>query len=69
MCGNLSLAPSVEEVMVSRIERAFGWFELQLADSTPVRTRKVIVATGMEYAAHIPPELAHLPPELLTAHV
>src|SRR5438094_364210 len=61
-----NLAPNVEEVMVTGIERSLDGFELQLANGRTAKAGKVIVATGLEHAAHIPPELAHLPHELLS---
>jgi len=39
---------------------------LQLADSTMVSAKAVVVAIGLENAAHIPPELSGLPPALLS---
>src|SRR6266404_6473751 len=54
-----NLAPAVEEVMVTGVERSLYGFELQLANGTTANAGKVIVATGLEHAAHIPPELAH----------
>ena len=60
------LVPEVEEVMVNRIERESGCFELHLADGATVRARQVVLATGLDHAAYLPPELADLPPELLS---
>ena len=58
--------PTVEEVMVTRVERSRDAFELKLADGTMARAGKVIVATGLEHTAHVPPALACLPPELVS---
>jgi lysine/ornithine N-monooxygenase len=60
------LAPNVEEVMVEGVDASGDGFELRLADGTTMRASKVIVATGLEHAAHIPPVLAGLPSELLS---
>jgi hypothetical protein len=61
-----TLALEVEEVLVNRIEDCGGLFELRLANGESVCARQVIVATGLEYAAYIPPELAALPADLLS---
>jgi len=61
-----ALAPNVEEVMVDRVDVSGDGFELRLADGATVSAGNVIVATGLEHAAHIPPVLAGLPPELLS---
>jgi thioredoxin reductase len=61
-----TMAPEVEEVLVNRIEDCGGLFELQLASGETARARQVIVATGLEHAAYIPPELAGLPADLLS---
>jgi lysine/ornithine N-monooxygenase len=60
------LAPNVEEVMVDGVDASGDGFELRLADGATMRASKVIVATGLEHAAHIPPVLAGLPSELLS---
>jgi cation diffusion facilitator CzcD-associated flavoprotein CzcO len=61
-----ALAPNVEQVMVDRVEASGDGFELRLEDGTTMRASKVIVATGLEHTAHIPPVLAGLPSELLS---
>ncbi len=61
-----ALAPNVEEVMVDGVDASGDGFELRLADGATMRASKVIMATGLEHAAHIPPVLAGLPPELLS---
>jgi len=61
-----TMAPEVEEALVNRIERRGGLFELQLASGETFHARQVVVATGLEHAAYIPPELAGLPPDLLS---
>ena len=60
------LVPNVEDVMVSKIDASNDGFELQLANGTIARAGKVVVATGLEYAANIPSEIASLPSGLLS---
>jgi thioredoxin reductase len=60
------LVPNVEDVMVTAIDASNDGFELRLANGTIARAGKVVVATGLEYAAHIPPEIAGLPSGLLS---
>lgn len=66
MAFQKNLVPDVEEVMVRRIERTADCFEVQLASGETLRAQKVILATGLEHAAHVPPEFATLPPCLLS---
>jgi len=61
-----ALAPNVEEVMVDGVEASGDGFELRLADGATMRASKVILATGLEHTAHIPPVLAGLPSEFLS---
>jgi len=61
-----TLVPNVEEVMVTRIDREGDTFELKLADGTTVNARRVVIATGLEAAENMPPELSGLPSELVT---
>ena len=60
------LVPNVEDEMVTAIDTCNDGFELRLANGTVARARRVVVATGLENAAHIPPELAGLPSELVS---
>jgi cation diffusion facilitator CzcD-associated flavoprotein CzcO len=60
-------APAVEEDMVVALDKkSRDGFELHLASGSIMTARKVVVATGLENAAYIPPEIAGLPSELLT---
>lgn len=59
-------APNVEDVMVTQVDRPRDAFELRLANGETASAGNVIVATGLEHAAHIPSELAGLPSELLS---
>jgi cation diffusion facilitator CzcD-associated flavoprotein CzcO len=61
-----ALAPNVEQVMVDKVDASGDGFELRLEDGTTMRATKVIVATGLEHTAHIPPALGGLPSELLS---
>ena len=60
------LVPNVEDVMVTAIDASNDGFELRLANGTIARAGKVVVATGLEYATHIPSEIAGLPSGLLS---
>ena len=60
------LVPEVEEVMVEAVEPSNNGFELRLANGSVVKAGKVVVATGLEHAAHMPPQLALLPRELVS---
>jgi hypothetical protein len=56
--------PGVEDVMVTALERRSAQFELRLASGEMVYARKVVIATGVSHAAHVPAEVATLPKEL-----
>ena len=56
--------PTVENVMVTALDRSSAAFELRLASGETLRARKVVVATGLCYTAYIPADLAQLPTEL-----
>jgi len=56
--------PTVENTIVTALDRSSGAFELQLADGETLRTSKVVVATGLSQAAYTPAVLAQLPEEL-----
>jgi glycine/D-amino acid oxidase-like deaminating enzyme len=58
------VAPNVEEVLVTNIEKLADCFEVHLSDGSSMRASNVAVATGLEYAYRIPGELSLLPPEL-----
>jgi len=60
------LVPTVEDTMVTALDKMSDSFELRLASGEKVRTKMVVVATGLSNTAHIPRALAHLPPELLS---
>ena len=58
------LVPNVEDVMVTAISKLRDGFELRLNTGETLDAGKVIVATGMDYMAYIPEQLARLPVEL-----
>jgi lysine/ornithine N-monooxygenase len=58
--------PEVEQTTVTSLDASPGGFELRLSDGATLRARNVVVATGLDHAVFIPPELACLPPELLS---
>jgi cation diffusion facilitator CzcD-associated flavoprotein CzcO len=60
------LVPNVEEVTVTGLGALGDRFELHLSDGTIAKAGNVVVATGLEYAAHIPPVFAQMSRELLS---
>jgi thioredoxin reductase len=60
------LVAEVEEVYVTRVDTSGRGFELNLENGTTVHAGKVVVATGLEHAAQVPPVLAQLPQELVS---
>lgn len=60
------LIPTVEDVMVTALDRSTDRFELRLSSGETLSAGKVVVATGIFHAQHIPPALAALPPDLVT---
>jgi cation diffusion facilitator CzcD-associated flavoprotein CzcO len=61
-----SLAPMVEDLRVMDVARSGDSFDLRLSDGSMAHAGRVIVATGLEHTAHIPPALAALPSELVS---
>jgi pyridine nucleotide-disulfide oxidoreductase len=58
------LVPNVENVTVTTVSKLGDGFEVRLSSGETLHPRKVIVATGMDYTANIPEQLARLPAEL-----
>jgi cation diffusion facilitator CzcD-associated flavoprotein CzcO len=58
------LVPKVEDVFVTALDRRADGFELRLATGEGIKAKKVVMATGLSYAEHIPQELAQLPAEV-----
>ncbi len=52
------LAGRVERTMVTRLTGGRGGFELGLSDGRTVTARRVVLATGVEHFAYVPPELS-----------
>ena len=59
-----TLVPEVEDVTVTSVSRLREGFELRLNSGETLDAGKVIVATGLDYMAYIPEEVARLPAEL-----
>jgi thioredoxin reductase len=60
------LVPMVEDLRVMDVAPSGDAFDLRLSDGSTARAGRVIVATGMEHAAHTPPALAALPSDLVS---
>lgn len=58
------LVPNVEDVTVAAIDKADSCFALRLSSGETLRATKVILATGLDYMAYIPSDLAQLPMQL-----
>lgn len=56
--------PAVEEVLVTALERGPSGFELRLESGEALEADRVVIATGVSHAAHVPAELGGLPGEL-----
>jgi hypothetical protein len=52
------LVPAVEPVQVTRVEQVGGGFRLLLSDGEELYTQVVVVASGLNGFAYVPPELA-----------
>jgi cation diffusion facilitator CzcD-associated flavoprotein CzcO/predicted ATP-grasp superfamily ATP-dependent carboligase len=57
--------PGVREARVELVRKAAGGFEVQLSTGETLRTKSVVVATGMTGYANLPPALQGLAPESL----
>lgn len=57
-------APDLIQDELSALALSAGGFELRLKSGNASRSRKVIVATGIDYFRHVPAPLAALPKEL-----
>jgi Pyridine nucleotide-disulphide oxidoreductase len=58
------LVPSLQDVRVTKVKSADGWFELQLANGEHLRAKKVVVATGLNDVEYLPEVLRSLPASL-----
>ena len=59
------LVPDVRDTWVEQVRKGAGGFELRLGTGETLRVKSVVVASGMNGLAHVPPVLSDLPPELL----
>lgn len=59
-------APQLDKRLVRRIERAPHEFTLHLEDHKCVKSRRVVIATGVDYFAHMPEALRGLPRDRVT---
>lgn len=59
-------APGLEEVLVTQVTSDATAFEITLANGDRARARNVVVATGLEHFARMPPVLSDLPERLCT---
>jgi thioredoxin reductase len=57
-------APDIDESKVTSLSRCSEGFELSLENGTVFKSRKVIMAVGIDYFRHLPKPLTTLPQEL-----
>jgi thioredoxin reductase len=60
------LLPDVENEELVSLSRVPEGFELRMKSGQSFRTRKVVIATGLNYFRHIPDLLSHLPSDKLS---
>ncbi len=58
--------PMLEDKNVKSLRRAEGEFRVELENKESFTAARVVVAVGLTYFQHLPPELAHLPEEFVT---
>lgn len=59
--------PDVEDKRVISLEQSADMgFQLRLDDGETVAARRVVVAVGLGYFAHVPAGLSHLPPDVVS---
>ncbi len=61
------LLPAVEEVYLSKLSRLEGGFDLEFENGDRLTARNVVIATGLEHTAYVPPVLRPLS-ERLRSH-
>lgn len=64
MAFQKNLVPDVEESLVTSLSRCAEGFELKLENGLEFKSRKVVVAVGIDYFRHLPKPLIKLPREL-----
>lgn len=60
------LVPNLEDEKLVALKTCPQGFELQLESGKSFKTRKVVLAVGIDYFRHFPAPLRHLPPELVS---
>lgn len=65
-CFQERFVPGLRRQTVERVRPGKGGFELELSTGETLRARRVIVATGVQGYAQLPPELRGLPSEAVT---
>jgi hypothetical protein len=60
------MVPELEDEKLTALNRAPEGFDLRMESGISFRTRKVVVAVGVDYFRQMPQPLAHLPAELCT---
>jgi cation diffusion facilitator CzcD-associated flavoprotein CzcO len=60
-CFQERFVPRLQRHTVEHVHPTVGGFELRLSSGETLRARRVIVATGVQGYAHLPPELRGLP--------
>jgi cation diffusion facilitator CzcD-associated flavoprotein CzcO len=58
--------PSLEDRLAVHVLQANDGFEVACADGGTIRSRRLIMASGILHFAHIPPELRALPPAIVS---
>lgn len=58
--------PQVDETYVTNIRSDDGQFVVTLEDGRVLQSKAVVIAPGLQYYKHIPPEYAHLPASLMS---
>lgn len=58
--------PDLDQRKITCINHAAGEFRILLEDETELRSRRVVIAGGIEFFAHVPPEFSGLPRSFVT---
>ena len=58
--------PDLDQRKITCINHASGEFKILLEDETELRSRRVVIAGGIEFFAHVPPEFSGLPRSFVT---
>ena len=60
------MVPTLEEKLVSGVDRLPDGFLLRLEDGETLKARRVVLAVGITHFERVPDHLAHLPPEFFS---